>query len=125
MTNAISNYLGNAFLNAYLASKSTYLALHTDDPTVTGDASTELAGDGYLRQPLVWTAPGSKTTANSNKLTFVQLPAASIPFLAIWDQQADGHMLFSIDLVASGLAVLHVLASGQVLVAPGDVSVIL
>lgn len=118
MTNALSNYLGNAILQRYLTGAVTYLALHTDDPTVSGDPATEM---NVARQRVIWSAPGSKTIANTNSLTFPQLIADTITDLAVWDSSSGGHMLVPIHLTTP----IVTLANGHLLVAPGDVAITL
>lgn len=117
----LSNYAGNAMLD-FLLHNGGFLALHLEDPTPAGLLATEMAGDGYIRQVISFTAPSGKTAVSSNAQTFTGLPPADVPFLAVWDSISAGNMLFIIDLVALGFAAVHVTDQGQVLLAPGDIA---
>jgi hypothetical protein len=120
VTSVISNYWGNALLTQ-LYETGGYLALHEADPGLTGDISTELAGS--IRQLLTFNAPSGKAIVSNNNQIFSLLPAATIPYLAIWDSLASGHMLCSISLAALGYAPIVIPASGEFLAAAGDVAV--
>lgn len=113
-----SNFLGNAVLQRYFAGAPTWLALHTDNPTATGDPATEMA---VIRQPITWSAPGSKTIANTNAMTFVQLVADVVTYLGVWDSSSGGHLLVPI-LLGTPITTLE---DGHFLVAPGDVAITL
>jgi hypothetical protein len=115
----LSNYLGNKVLYNNLTNGICWLALHTDDPTVTGDLSTEVAGAGYIRQRITFSSASSKTVGSTNKQTFANMPAATILYMAVWDSQVTGNMLASIILGTP----LVVVASGQVLCAAGDIAI--
>lgn len=121
MTSVLSNYAGNAALVDLLNRPGLYLACHTSDPTVLGLLATEVAGGGYVRQPITMSIPGVKTCASTNAQTFPGMPAATIPFFAIWTAISAGNMIVPIPL----LTPLVVLASGQVLCAAGDIAVTL
>ena len=120
-TSVLSNYLGNAILAEYLQAKPNWLALHIDDPTVTGDLSTEVAGGGYARQASTgaWSAPGSKTVATARALTWVGMPACTVAYIAVWDALTGGHLWVTIALAPP----ITVPASGHFLCASGDVAV--
>jgi hypothetical protein len=116
----ISNYWGDLLLQQLHLSGG-YLALHETDPTVTGDITTELAGS--TRQLVTFNAPSGRAIVSNNNQIFSLLPEAVIPFLAIWDALASGHMLCSISLAALGYSPISILADGQFLAAAGDVAV--
>lgn len=120
-TSLISNYWGNVILGAYLSTKSVWLSLHTADPTVLGNPSTEVVGANYKRQLISFGSGGAKTVVSTNSQTFPGIPATTVTHLGLWDAQVAGNFLLSIPLsppiTASELA--HFLA------APGDVAVML
>lgn len=118
MSSVLSNYLGNLILQEYLVGRPNWITLHNDDPTTAGDPATELL---VIRQRALWSAPGSKTVANTNAMTFVQLPADLVTYMAIWDAVSGGHMLAAI-LLGTPIATPD---SGHLLVAPGDLAITL
>lgn len=121
MTSVLSNYAGNTALATLLNKKGLYLACHTSDPTVLGLLASEVAGGGYVRQPITMSVPGTKTCASTNAQVFPGMPACVVTYLAVWTSISAGNMIYSILLGTP----LTVLASGQVLAAAGDVAVTL
>lgn len=119
MSSVLSNYAGNTALAVLLNRPGLYLACHTSDPTVLGLLSTEVAGGGYIRQSIGFSAPGSKTCASTNAQTFPGMPAVTATYLAVWTAISAGNMIFSL-LLSTPLVVL---ASGQVLCAAGDIAI--
>lgn len=118
MSSVLSNFLGNAVLQQFFINRPTWITLHNDNPTTAGDPATELL---VTRKRAFWSAPGSKTIANTNAMTFVQLPADLITYMAVWDAVTEGHMLAAILLSPA----IPVLESGHLLVAPGDLAITL
>jgi hypothetical protein len=114
----ISNYLGAQVLLKHITSVPTWLSLHISDPTVLGLTASELAGGGYARQPLAWSPPSNKATANTNALQFPDLLATSITDLGVWDASSGGNFLASIHLAVP----IPVLPSGHFLVEVGDLA---
>jgi hypothetical protein len=119
MASVLSTFAGNTALGVLLHVKGRYLACHVTDPTVLGLSATEVAGGGYERQPVLFSAPGSKTCASTNAQTFAGMPACTVRYLAVWTAISGGDMIFAVVLGAA----LAVPASGQVLCAAGDVAV--
>lgn len=100
-------------------STTRYLALHTSDPR-TGRTPNEVVGLGYHRQPVVFSSPTARVTANRNAITFDGLPAVpSIPYLGVWTGVSAGQMCGLLDISA---APLRVADSGLVRLAIGDVA---
>jgi hypothetical protein len=118
-TSVLSNYAGNAAL-AHLLGPGKYLACHVADPTVTGLLASEVAGGGYVRQPITMASPSGKTAVSTNAQIFPGMPACVVIGLAVWDAIAAGHMIFFKALVVPGITVTE---SGQLLAAAGDVAV--
>lgn len=121
MASVLTNYYGNLMLFETLYKNGGWLALHEADPGVTGDITTELGGS--TRQSQVYASPSGKALVSSNAQLFTDLPAAVIPFLAIWDLQVGGHALVTLDLVSLGYSPIVTTASGQILFAPGDIAI--
>src|ERR1700694_123975 len=80
----LSNYLERALLghlvgrDPYTSPATTVFALYTVAPTDTG-GGTEVSGNGYVRQPIVWaaaTTDGSFNTHISNSTT-ITFPTAT------------------------------------------------
>jgi hypothetical protein len=114
----ISNYLGAQVLLKHITSVPTWLSLHISDPTVLGLSASEVAGGGYARQPLAWSVPSNKATANTNATQHADLPACTVTDLGVWDALSGGNFLASIHLVTP----IAVPASGHFLVAVGDLA---
>ncbi len=97
---SLSSYGLAAVINALLRQQSytatsVYLALYVTDPGA-GDTGTEVSGSGYARMPIVFSAPVSGVTSNSNAIIF---PAAItdwgvIGFAGIRDAATGGYLLF-------------------------------
>jgi hypothetical protein len=94
----MTNYLGNLILNNYLIPTGQWLALHLSDPGTSGSSATEMIGGGYARNQVAWSAPSNRTTANTNAFKYLNLPAATITHLGIWDAATGGNLLYSIAL---------------------------
>lgn len=120
-TSVLSNWAGNQALVLLLQRKGLYLAVHETDPGVTGDLATEVAGGGYIRQPILFSMPGSKTCASTNAQTFPGMPACVARYLAVWTAISGGQLIFPILLTPS----ITVPESGQLLAAAGDVALTL
>lgn len=118
MTSILSNHAGNANLTQLLDG-TTYVALHLTDPTATGLLATEVAGGGYIRQPITYAAATGKIRVSTKALIFPGMPACIVAFLAGWDAISAGNMIWRKELSPH----ITVLASGQFLVAVGDIAV--
>lgn len=115
----LSLYGGNLALEFLFRRSGLYLALHTADPTALGLASTELAGDGYARQPISFTVPSGKATTNAVKAYFAGLPPAIIWGMAVWDSSsALGNMILPIRLPNP----IPVPEDGMFKIEPGDLA---
>ncbi len=121
MTSVLSNVLGNAILTEYLIDRPTWLALHTEDPTVLGSPGTEAAGGDYARQAGTWSAPGSKTSATTTAATWTGMTACVVTHIGVWSAASGGHMLFGV-VVDPPVAVPE---SGHFVAAAGDLAVTL
>jgi hypothetical protein len=95
----MTNVLANSVLSAYFTGAAHWLGLHTTDPTAAGLAGGEIAGGSYVRQQINWTAPSARTVANNNTLTFLNLPAATVNYLAIWTAQSGGSIYYVVPVV--------------------------
>jgi len=93
VASVLTNYLGNLMLSTQLATGTKYLALFAADPGVTGSLADEIAGGGYARQPIGFTQPGSKTTANTELIRFDAMPACVVNWLGVCDAISSGHLL--------------------------------
>jgi hypothetical protein len=123
MPTLLGNYLANAVLATYFQNGPVWLALHLSDPTPTGDANTEFSGGNYSRQRIYFGAPGSKSITNNSSVIFPNLAPATIPYFGFWTSKAATNtgFLSSYQLVPP----LAVIASSQVLVQIGDISIAL
>lgn len=110
----LSNYFGNMLLN-YLAVNGAYLGLFNDDPTVTFDPTTEIAGT--IRAPMSFASPSAKSIATNNSQQ-ITTPADDITYLGILDSPVGGHLLASIALGTP----LDASVDGYFLAAAGDIA---
>lgn len=103
---AKSTYLINSLLNvalratAYTAPTTVYVALYTTNPTIA-DSGTEVTGGSYARQTITFAAPSGGSVANSNAITFTNMPAATITHIAIRDALTVGNLLHFAPATAS------------------------
>ena len=103
----ISNYLGNAVINAslrntaYTSPATVYCALYSTAPTAN-TAGTELTGNGYSRQSVAFSAPSAATTASTGNVTFTAtgnwLPVVST---AVVDASSAGNILWFTNLAST------------------------
>lgn len=93
MASVLTNYLGNLMLSTQVVGRNTYLALFAAAPGVTGSLADEIAGGGYARQPIEFTEPGSKTTANTDLIRFDAMPACVVTWLGVADSISAGNLL--------------------------------
>lgn len=117
MASVITNYWGNLILTQYLVTNGAWLSLHTGDPGVTGDMTTEL--DSVSRQLVTFNAASSKGCVSSNKQIFGDCPASTIVYLGLCDSQVSGHLLCAV-LLGTPIVIT---ASGVFITAPGDIAV--
>jgi hypothetical protein len=104
----ISNYLENALVNAtlrntsYTSPATVYVALYTTDPT-DADTGTEVAGNGYVRQSVTFSAPSDGATSNSAVVEFPQATGSwgTIAYIGLRDASSGGNLLYHTALDAS------------------------
>lgn len=97
----LSNYLENALINVtlrattYTAPAAVYISLHTADPTDAG-TGTEVSGNAYEREAATFAAPSNGVSTTSADITFPQATGSwgTIGWIAIWDAQTTGNMLY-------------------------------
>ncbi len=90
---SLSNYLANTVLNAYFHNSGCWIGLHESDPTALGQYDTEVSGGSYARQEIDFSYAGSRTTGNTNKVIFDDMPEKVITHVAIWNAPTGGQML--------------------------------
>jgi hypothetical protein len=119
---------GNDILMAFFTNAGTttsmtfpnhYLAIHTQDPTDLGLASTELSGGAYTRQQIHWTSAVNKTVSNNSQLIFNGLPAATATYWGIWNAATGGQVLFVIPIPTP----IVVGSGGTIIVPTADVAI--
>jgi hypothetical protein len=117
----LSNYAGNRALSYLLVQRGLYLACHTSAPdgTTAGDASSELGGGGYQRQPISFNSPSGKACVASNRQRFPGMPSCVLTHLAVWDAFTMGNMIVAVALLPH----VSVPDSGLFVVSRGDLSV--
>ena len=103
-----SYYADNSMLNLWLRATplappaATYCALFTVAPTQLG-GGTEVSGNGYARQAIVWGAPSNGVCLNTNDVVFPIATAdwGTITSFAVFDQPAGGNLLYYANLSSS------------------------
>lgn len=101
-------YADNATLNFWLRATpvvppaATYCALFTSSPTVNG-GGTEVSGNGYTRQAILWGAPSNGVLANTADVVFPIATAdwGTITSFAVFDQASGGNCLYFANLSSS------------------------
>lgn len=97
---------------AYTPPATVYLALFTD-------ATTEVAGGSYARQPLALSAGSGGASANTDAITFPNMPACTVTRAKVMDALTAGNALMT-ELLTSPKAVT---AGDSFSFAAGDVDV--
>lgn len=116
MSDVLSNWMANTLLG--YVPPGCYLACFQSDPTPLGSTGSEVAGGGYVRQPISFFAPSNRTIVSSNGQIFAGMPVVIVAYLGVMTAIGGGHLVFSKQLPSA----LRVAASGQVIVQPGDVA---
>jgi hypothetical protein len=76
---SITNLLEDALLDhvlentAYTPGAALYMSLHTVDPGETGSVTNEVAGNGYARTVIAFSAAGTRQVIQSGQVTFPQV----------------------------------------------------
>jgi len=75
---------------------STYISLHTADPTTTGGSEATGGSPAYARKLVTWNAAtfsaGIETATSAVSATF-DVPAGTYAFFGIWDAATAGNYL--------------------------------
>lgn len=106
---AKSDYLEQIILNqvlrgvAYSQPSAVYLALFTVAEDDTGGAGTEVAGGGYTRQTITFSAPVANEASNSADVLFPVATAdwGEVLHFGIFDAAVAGNLLYHAPLTAS------------------------
>ena len=94
-----SNYLRQAVVKAALGEASfpsisnVYLALYTNDPTVS-DTGTEVVGGSYARQQLSFASASNGSKVSNTSETFTNMPATTVTHWGIRDASSSGNLLY-------------------------------
>ncbi|MFH1557658.1 MAG: hypothetical protein ABII76_22855 [Pseudomonadota bacterium] len=124
-----SNYLENKLLDhalgttTYSKPSAVYLGLFTADPGEAG-SGTEVAGLGYARQYVQFTAASSGASENTSLITFPQATGGAwgtITHWALFDASTSGNMLISGAFTASRV----IADTDQLLINAGDIDITL
>ena len=107
---SISNYLEEKWLNmlggtAFTAPATTYVQLHTADPT---DAGTTAVATNTTRQAVTWAAASNPagTKASSATLSWTSVPASeTYSHWSLWDASTAGNCLWTGALASSAAVV--------------------
>lgn len=110
------NFGGDQVLYLMLTSKGLYVAAHQADPTPAGLLSTELAGDGYVRDVIRFTNPSGKAVVNAVGFGWHALAASLISHFAIWTAISAGSLIYVHPLTHP----IRIPDSGHASVAKGD-----
>ena len=84
-----------------------FLAMFSTNPTADG-TGTEIQGGGYARQPITVGATTTGETLNTNLISFVNMPAVTLPYWAIYSAVTGGELLYY-----GSLETPYVLVSGD------------
>ncbi len=72
----------------YTAPAAHSLSLHTADPGTSDTPTSEVSTGGYARQSIVFGTPSAGSVANTNVITFPNLPATTSAYLVGWNAAA-------------------------------------
>lgn len=95
---ALTNFAETTLINSVLRGvsfvppASLFVALHTSDPTETGTAN-EVAGGGYTRQPVTFSAPTDGAAPSSVLVSFTVtgVNIGQVTHCSIWDAVSSGN----------------------------------
>lgn len=101
---ALSDYLENALLNhvlrntAYTSPTAVYAALFTDAASLAeleaGTLTNEVTGGSYARLAVTFGAPSDGLTDNTDALSYTDMPAVTVGYVAVMDAATAGNVLF-------------------------------
>lgn len=97
----LSNYLGNALLNAvlrnnpYTSPAAIYVGLFNSNIN-DGSMGAEVSSGGYQRQPITFTEPADKQVSNNSDILFPIAASnwGTITYIGLFDSQNEGNLLF-------------------------------
>lgn len=121
MTDYFENKVGDHMLRnqAYTPPATLYLALFTTATTDAG-GGTEVVGGSYARQAVTLSAFSGGISANTNAITFSNLPAVTVGWGALMDALSGGNMLMH----GAAPTPKTIALGGSITVAIGDVDVV-
>lgn len=105
MATGISTYASNQIIDWIFGTDNmptavtAYVSLHTADPGYTGASELTAGGFSYSRKSVVASAASGRATANTGALTWLNLPAATITYVGVWDNSTSGNFLWGGALV--------------------------
>ena len=108
---------------ASVATASTYISLHTADPTTTGAGGSEATGGSplYARKLVTWNtatfSAGIETVTSAVSATF-DVPAGTYAWFGIWDAVSGGNYLMGGTCTSQVFS-----AQGQYVIASGGITV--
>lgn len=88
-----SDYQVEAWLND-AASNGFYVALHYDNPDVSGAYASEVFGGTYQRTLAPFTTTDGRTMWNADPIKWTGLPSVLVTHLAGWDASTNGNLLW-------------------------------
>lgn len=107
---AFSNYLEDQLVNhtlrnvVYTPAATVYLALFTSTATLAeleaNTISHEVTGGTYTRQTVSFAASSGGASSNSATVTFSNLPATTLNFIAVMDASTAGNILYYVQMSA-------------------------
>jgi len=94
LTNYLENKLIDHFLGTttYASAATIYVGLFTSAPGETG-GGTEVSGGSYARQSATFSAATNGSTTNNANVDYINMPAASVVSIGIFDAATSGNML--------------------------------
>lgn len=126
-----SNYLEDSVVNGtlrgttYTAPATVYVALFTDSSSLVnleaGTITNEVTGGSYARLAATFSAPTNGATATSAALTYENMPAGTVSFVAVMDALTVGNVLYY-----GALTTARTLTAGDTFtIAAGDLDVVI
>ena len=79
-------------------SDSYWVALHYDNPDISGAYASEVFGGSYTRVLVPFTGVDGRTTWNVDPIKWTGVPSVQVTHLAGWDAQINGNLLWSSSL---------------------------
>lgn len=90
MAGKISAYQAERWLDQL---QNSWVALHYEDPDISGAYASEVFGGGYARYPVTFSSASGRSIWNETSVVFAGLPSVVVTYIGLWDAAVNGNHL--------------------------------